>query len=413
MAGTPTTSSLTITLPSYCPTNGTGADTSVTWCTRRRRRSVRALALPGQFLLRDRRGSGPTTSSQERCSRRCTRRPPSVAETSGRSASTCRSTSRPATRSSGTSSRTTSSCETHHVRDEAARDQEAQPARGKRGRLRPHRAADRDDRDGDRDHGHRRRVELGDGRAQPRKSRFDRGDARRHPDGGLPQGEVHGRFARADLQFGDVGRHRLLHEHDASPGPTAAATASTRRFVSTAPSERSAGRFPARPRVHGHAATPHDPRSSSRSSSTTRRRLPRRSYSASRPLSIRQPANGPGGTKTRTEMDATPVLAVVGLLAALAATLTAFRARAPRGRRARAGTRAGAHGRAHRRVEPARARGGARVRAGAGLPRRRPDRSLLPRRRPVPGREQQLRVRNGRRAAGGRVRPASVAASCV
>ena len=32
VVGTPTTSSLTITLPSYCPTNGTGADTSVTWC---------------------------------------------------------------------------------------------------------------------------------------------------------------------------------------------------------------------------------------------------------------------------------------------------------------------------------------------------------------------------------------------
>ena len=28
-----TTTSLTITLPSYCPTNGTGADASVTWCT--------------------------------------------------------------------------------------------------------------------------------------------------------------------------------------------------------------------------------------------------------------------------------------------------------------------------------------------------------------------------------------------
>ncbi len=31
--GTPTTSSLTITLPSYCPTNGTPADRSITWCT--------------------------------------------------------------------------------------------------------------------------------------------------------------------------------------------------------------------------------------------------------------------------------------------------------------------------------------------------------------------------------------------
>ena len=56
VVGTPTTSSLTITLPSYCPTNGTGADTSVTWCTARRRRSVRMLhgAYPGRFLLRDR-----------------------------------------------------------------------------------------------------------------------------------------------------------------------------------------------------------------------------------------------------------------------------------------------------------------------------------------------------------------------
>jgi len=33
VGGTPTTSSLTISLPSYCPTNSTGADTSVTWCT--------------------------------------------------------------------------------------------------------------------------------------------------------------------------------------------------------------------------------------------------------------------------------------------------------------------------------------------------------------------------------------------
>ena len=33
VVGTPTTSSLTITLPSYCPTNGTPADKPITWCT--------------------------------------------------------------------------------------------------------------------------------------------------------------------------------------------------------------------------------------------------------------------------------------------------------------------------------------------------------------------------------------------
>lgn len=33
VVGTPTTSSVTIALPSYCPTNSTGADSSFTWCT--------------------------------------------------------------------------------------------------------------------------------------------------------------------------------------------------------------------------------------------------------------------------------------------------------------------------------------------------------------------------------------------
>jgi prepilin-type N-terminal cleavage/methylation domain-containing protein len=33
VVGTPTASSVTITLKSYCPTNGTGADGSFTWCT--------------------------------------------------------------------------------------------------------------------------------------------------------------------------------------------------------------------------------------------------------------------------------------------------------------------------------------------------------------------------------------------
>ena len=33
VVGTPTTSVFTITLPSYCPTNGTAADKQITWCT--------------------------------------------------------------------------------------------------------------------------------------------------------------------------------------------------------------------------------------------------------------------------------------------------------------------------------------------------------------------------------------------
>ena len=60
-------------------------------------------------------------------------------------------------------------------------------APGIRGRLRSRRAVDRDDRDGRRDHGSRRRPQLRHGDAAAGRRRFHGGGGRRQTDGGLPR----------------------------------------------------------------------------------------------------------------------------------------------------------------------------------------------------------------------------------
>ena len=242
-------------------------------------------------------------------------------------------------------------------------------------------------------------FQFGDGRTRPREVALR--PRRRSPtsrDGRIPQGR-----GTRDASLAPTCSSRALSLHRfllprcrarRRLGPTAAATSSAPRIrVRAAPSERPARRFPTRPALHRDRQR--DPRSSSRSSSTSRATASREGdFAASRPPSIECNSASQPVRRREIEMECDPGSRGRRPPRCACRDPDRLSRPRPRGRRARAGARAGAHGRAHRRVEPARARGGARVRAGAGRPRRQADRSLLPRRRPVPGREQQLRVRD-------------------